>query len=217
VHIKGLSSFSKGHWKTPAAFTVHATPDLVMDGGWFYDNKTGDDMINLFGCQNFTMTNCRYEKTLSDAFDSDFSSGLVKACYFVQIGNDGVDGSGSTIEILNSDFNEISDKAISSGERSYFLAEGNRIRNAELVFVAKDQSVLKVAQNDFSGNKLDFAVFQKKPEYGPARIEFTGNLVQFSGLFQNGSEIQHAGPAMKTVKNVEELLYGNVYGKATVK
>jgi len=217
VHIKGLSSFNKGIWKTPAAFTVHATPNLIMDGGWFYDNKTGDDMINLFGCQNFSMTGYRYEKTLSDAFDSDFSSGLVKACTFVQIGNDGVDGSGSTIDIINSEFDEISDKAISSGERSYFFAQGNRIRNAELVFVAKDQSVLKVAQNDFTGNKLDFAVFQKKPEYGPARIEFTGNLTHFSGLFQNGSEIQHTGPAMKTVKNVEDLLYGIVYGKATVK
>ena len=217
LHIKGLSSFSKGIWKTPAAFTVHATPNLIMDGGWFFDNKTGDDMINLFGCQNFTMTGCRYEKTLSDAFDSDFSSGLVKACTFVNIGNDGVDGSGSRIDILNSLFDGISDKAISSGERSHFLAQGNRIRNAELVFVAKDQSVLKVASNDFTGNKLDFAVFQKKPEYGPARIEFTGNLTQFSGLFQNGSEIQHQGPALETVKNVEDLLYGNVYGKATVK
>jgi hypothetical protein len=213
----GFSSLSDGIWSTPAGITIHESNHAQIHFCQFKNNRKGDDMLNLFGCNNFNMWQCTFENILSDAFDSDFSTGIVHQCRFNKIGNDGVDGSGSNITVKNSHFNYVQDKAISSGEKSKFIAQHNTIDSCAIAFVSKDLSVLKETSNTLSNNQLDYAAFVKKPEYGPASLVSDQDLTTKKYLFQRKSIIKHRGKKTVMIKDVESKLYGNEFGRATQK
>ena len=213
----GFSSLSEGIWSTPAGITIHESHDAQIHFCTFKNNRLGDDMLNLFGCKNFNIWQCSFENILSDAFDSDFSSGVVNQCRFYNIGNDGVDGSGSMITVTNSVFNLVQDKAISSGERSQFIAHHNIIDSCAIGFVSKDLSLLDESNNTLIHNQLDYAAFIKKPEYGPASLTSDKDLKNYKYLFQRKSNIKHSGKKTVLIKDVESKLYGNEFGRATKK
>ena len=154
---------------------------------------------------------------LSDAFDSDFSNGNVFNCEFKRIGNDGVDGSGSNINIRSCTFNDVKDKAISAGEKSNFSVFNSMVSNSEIGFVSKDQSILTVSNCQQKNNQLEYAIFQKKPEYGPAKLIVDIDLNKHRYLVQKNCSIKHQGGKIKKVKDVESKLYGNEFGTATKK
>lgn len=213
----GFSSLSDGIWSTPAGITIHESHFAQILNCTFKNNRKGDDMLNLFGCNKFNMWQCSFENILSDAFDSDFSSGTVNQCKFSNIGNDGVDGSGSKITVTQSHFNFVQDKAISSGEKSQFIAHHNTIDSCAIAFVSKDLSVLKESSNKLTNNQLDYAAFVKKPEYGPPSIQSDQDLNTKKYLFQRKSIIKHGGKKIVMIKDVESKLYGNEFGRATKK
>ncbi len=213
----GLSSLKKGIWSLPSAVTAHNSHKVKFTNCTFQENRIGDDMLNIFGCKNFKIESCSFQDILSDAFDSDFSSGSVSNSKFIYIGNDGVDGSGSDINIINCTFNQIKDKAISAGEKSNFRVVKSSVRNSEICFVSKDQSSLNVTDCQSNQNKLDYAIFQKKPEYGSAKLNTDIDLNKSRYLIQNNSAINHAGGKITRVKDVESKLYGNEFGAATKK
>ncbi len=213
----GLSSLKKGIWSLPSAVTAHNSHKVNFTNCTFKGNRIGDDMLNIFGCKNFKIESCNFQDILSDAFDSDFSSGSVNGSIFINIGNDGVDGSGSNINIINCKFNRIKDKAISAGEKSNFNVVKSSVRNSEICFVSKDQSSLNVKDCNSSLNQLDYAIFQKKPEYGSAKLTTDIDLNKSKYLIQKNSIINHAGGKIKRVKDVESKLYGNEFGAATKK
>jgi hypothetical protein len=65
--------------------------------------------------------------------------------------------------------------------------------------------------------RLSAAVFQKKPEYGPAQMKIDRDLNDAHYLIEEGSTINHYGDTLYVSKNVKDLLYGNEYGRATQK
>jgi hypothetical protein len=213
----GFSSLSDGIWSTPAGITIHESHEAQFLFCKFKNNRKGDDMLNLFGCNNFYMWKCSFENVLSDAFDSDFSSGVVNQCTFQHIGNDGVDGSGSNLTVMNSMFKFVQDKAISSGEKSQFFAHHNTIDSCAIGFVSKDLSLLNESHNTLRNNQLDYAAFVKKPEYGPASIVSDKDLNNYKYLFQRKSIIKHRAKKTVMIKDVESKLYGNEFGRATKK
>lgn len=216
THFKNLSSLSKNLWKTPASITAYETP-IKFNYCSFEGNLVGDDFLNLFRCEGFEIKNSTFNNILSDAFDSDFSNGLVEGCLFTNVGNDGVDGSGSNISVINCTFNTIADKAISAGEKSHFIAKNVTVTNSAIVFVSKDQSLLEVGKFKINDNQLDFCVFQKKPEFGAGQLITSVSIAQYKYLVQKKSVIKSNDTALEYVKDVEALLYGNIYGKATQK
>jgi hypothetical protein len=217
VIFKGLSNLEHNIWKTPSAIAFHKTHDIRISHCTFLDNRRGDDYLNLFGCSQFTIEHCRFENIKSDAFDSDFSNGSVTHSLFNKIGNDGIDGSGSEIHIANCNFNYIQDKAVSSGEKSQFTITNSSIHNSEIGLVSKDKSTLQVAHTRIQHVRLSAAVFQKKPEYGPAKMKIDRDLNDAHYLIEEGSTINHYGDTLYVSKNVKDLLYGNEYGSATQK
>ena len=217
VIFKGLSNLEHEYWKTPAAITLHKTDSIRISHCTFLDNRQGDDYLNLFGCSQFTIEHCRFENVKSDAFDSDFSNGSVTHSLFNKIGNDGVDGSGSKIHIAYCKFNLIQDKAVSSGEKSQFTITNSSIHNSEIGLVSKDKSTLQVDRTRIQHVRLSAAVFQKKPEYGPAQMKIDRDLNDAHYLIEEGSTINHYGDTLYVSKNVKDLLYGNEYGRATQK
>ena len=65
--------------------------------------------------------------------------------------------------------------------------------------------------------KLGFTAFQKKPEYGPGKIKITGlttNNIEVPFLIEQSSTMIVDNINIESISGrVEDILYGNVYGK----
>ena len=70
------------------------------------------------------MKNLTISSTFSDAFDSDFSTGVIDSCSFFDVDGDAVDLSGSEVNIKNSKFKNVRDKVF-----EFFLKVKNKFKN----------------------------------------------------------------------------------------
>ena len=206
------------HQDLPSAFTVYGGK-VTIENSEFKDLKS-EDAVNLFRCK-FKIENIKIENTFSDAFDADFCSGFMKNCSFTNCGNDGVDISGGRLEISESEFFNIKDKAISAGEESKLKASKCIIQNSSMGIISKDLSVVESIENKLLDCEIGYCAFQKKGEFGPAEIlsnsdEITNCLL--NNLIEYNSNLTFDGEKVKVFQNnVIDYLYGKKYGKATFK
>lgn len=212
--FKNLTN-KKSPYNQPAAITFYETPEIKIFNSEFYSNISGDDYLNFFRCDNVNISNTLVKNTYSDALDSDFSNIIVSNSVFENIGNDAIDGSGSEILINNSKFIFCKDKAISAGEKSIFEVNNCKIINNEIGIVSKDQSIVVSLNNELDNNRLDLAVFKKKKIYSsPTFINRNTNFKNY--LVEKNSKLEGFDNLIFS-SNVEEKLYGNLYGKPTEK
>jgi len=152
-------------------------------------NGLAEDAINIVR-SNFLINNCTFKNSFSDAVDIDFSSGTIADSTFLDIGNDSIDLSGSNVQIEGIKINNSSDKGISIGEKSHVNINHIDISNAKIALAVKDKSTVyidKKLRTSSSGvpyegviiNNCEYgiAIYQKKPEYGPAEV-FVGRSDQ---------------------------------------
>ena len=87
---------------------------------------------------------------------------------------DGIDVSGSTVSVKNTSFKNISDKALSVGEKSRMTASNIIIEKTKIAAVSKDGSFLSLTDAKIkSASKAGLMAYIKKSEYGPAEIHCT--------------------------------------------
>jgi len=130
-----------------------------------------EDALNIVR-SSFKIEDIMIKGSHADAFDSDFSKGEIKKSKFIDIGNDGIDVSGTDIKVIGASFRNITDKAVSVGEKSTLFASGLDIQNSSSGVVSKDLSRARIENSFFkniSGSAL--LTFIKKEEYGAAFIE----------------------------------------------
>jgi len=137
----------------------------------FNNNYKGDDYLNIIR-SNFTINDSFFKKALFDAVDFDFSNGFVTNTVFEEIGNDALDFSGSLVKIDNIVVNNIKDKAISAGEESHVTISNSQINNSNFGLVSKDKSNILASNIEFNNLNFIAAAYQKKPEFGPAKLIF---------------------------------------------
>ena len=158
------------------------------------------------------MNNSTIENTFSDAFDADFSYGVINNCEFTNCGNDGVDISGGKSIISYSTILNISDKALSAGEESRMEINNCHIINSSLSIISKDLSITTSINNKIKDCQIAYCAFKKKNEFGSAHIISRNDsvegherktLIDFgSSLVINDSLYLHFE------EDVSELLYG---------
>lgn len=203
VDFVGMNTLRYKGWNLTGGVTVYQGK-VDMDHCSFQRNYC-EDAVNLVNSE-FTMKNCLIYATYSDGFDGDFCKGLVDNVHVSNAGNDGLDFSGSVIQILHSDILIPGDKAISGGEASRLTIENCEIRGAKLGVVAKDNSTVSVTNSEFHFCTNPFAVYQKKDEYGPAFIKSSQNKwfeTNQEFLIGPGSSINESGKIFNTV-NLED-------------
>ena len=92
------------------------------------------------------------------------------------------------------------------------------IKNSEIGIASKDLSEIILTKVNMSDLKVGFTVFQKKPEYGPGSISVTDLTIyniEIPFLIEKGSTMIFDNKNIENVKGkVEEILYGNVFGKS---
>jgi len=222
LNVKSLSKFNHvnfSHNRALDRFGMSLTGMLTFyESDVEFDNcelshNYSEDILNIIR-SNYKISNCLIHDVFSDALDCDFSTGTVHDVKFTNIGNDAIDISGRSIDLFNVSIDNAEDKGVSAGENSIMKGDEITITNSGIGVSAKDLSILTFGKLNLKNNKLDFAVFQKKEEYGPAKIVI-GEIKELKNyLLEFGSSLSINGD-IKTdyIDNVLDLIYGNLYGK----
>jgi hypothetical protein len=209
-----------------------AKPGWTLTGGvTFYESDVdirattfkahdGEDALNIVR-SDFTMAKIAFHTTLSDAFDSDFSTGRITDTSFTNIGTagggDAVDTSGSKVEISGVTFRKVSDKSISVGEASTVTVRDVTIEDTGTGLASKDRSTLTATKVLIRGARFaPLTAYIKKPEYGGATI--IADDISIEGgkqenLVQLGSRIVVSGNEITAQALDIDALYDTVMKK----
>ena len=182
-----LSSFSYNNWTNTASLTFYNS-NLSINNSEFFSNSKGDDFINIVNTNSFVIDNCFFSNIISDAVDIDFSNGVISNSRFEYCGNDAIDVSGSEVVIYNCKITNCNDKAISCGEASSVTINECDIKNSKYGIVSKDLSNVFSNNSTFDNNNYDFGVYQKKAEYGIARLIEKNSIGATNALISSTSK-----------------------------
>ena len=219
TEFSNQSNLKYGNWSLPSAVTFYESP--VKIGYSNFINNQSEDGLNLFRSYPFEVFNSTFKNTFSDAFDADFSDGTLTNCNFINAGNDAIDISGSTIVVKGCVFDKVADKALSAGEDSKMTLDSIKIDGASLAVVAKDLSKVIISNSEILNSEVVYCAFQKKQEFGPSII--VANNVTFTvfkevNLIEEKSTLKIDGEKIHDYRDdVRKYLYGNEFGKETVK
>lgn len=201
----------------PSAITFYNS-EINVNNSIFNKNTKGDDLVNTYKTK-FNFVNTKFLNSNADALDSDFSNGVLKNCDFINSGNDAIDTSGSEVEIINVKVINSLDKGISSGENSKLNIINSLFENNAIALVVKDGSKLSVYNSKINSNDLDLAVFIKKDFYSN-QLNFQSDLILEEINYLVDSKVNlitnFKNNLIKT-DNVINLMYGNKYGKESIR
>ncbi|MCH9660389.1 MAG: hypothetical protein K0U54_05700 [Bacteroidetes bacterium] len=214
--FNNLSNPNNAYWHLSGSVNFHEA-DVVISNTTFKNNRC-EDALNIIR-SSFTLTDSVFENTQSDSFDGDFVEGRITRCVFLNSGNDGIDVSGSKLDLEAINVSNPSDKAISAGENSNIIAKNITIQGGEIGIVSKDLSTISAQDVSITDTRLGISAFQKKSEYGVAAINIDNlTIVNFEVeyLIEHNSTLIIDNKEVATVSdNVIDQMYGNEYGKSS--
>ncbi|KEI72852.1 CotH kinase family protein [Endozoicomonas elysicola] len=216
LRVSHAKSPKLGLWQ-PRGATYFVNTELSTNHLKINDNSS-EDALNIIN-SNIEVSYLEVLNALSDGFDCDFCRGTVNESRFTNIGlvsgGDAIDTSGSVFLVKNSNFNLVSDKAISAGENSRLTIEDSTITNSNIAIVAKDRSEV-TANRVMLENIKEFSLmsYTKKGIFGPARLHANDiHCLQFSckskALVEKGSVLLLDGVEINSKNvNVKALYKG---------
>ena len=188
--VEKTSGISRGGWILTGGITFYES-EVTLNQTHIIDTLA-EDAINVIRSE-FSFIESEFRFVESDAFDGDFTSGEISGCLYHDIGGDAIDVSGSNVSIVDTNFIDIGDKAISAGEESVISAHDLYIESAGIGVASKDLSSVTLDQVQIIGSEhAGLAAYIKKPVYGPATILATNTAISETGtptLVQTGSRI----------------------------
>lgn len=200
VIFENLSAPNQAGWKLTGAVMFYESPvnlDHVM-----VLHQESEDGLNIVRSE-FTITNSLIKDSYADCFDADFSSGTWSDSVIIGCDNDGLDVSGSTVEITNLRVSRVGDKAISIGETSTVSMENIWVNHSYVGIATKDGSTVSARGVTILDSPYALAVYPKKPEYGPSSLTVaaldtggvgklyvveTGSSLILDGILHKGEE-----------------------------
>ena len=187
-----------------------------------FNNSRSEDALNLINSKS-KISNLKFLNSKSDGLDIDSGSSEIKNIYCKNIGNDCVDFSNANILIDEISATNVFDKTVSVGEKSNVKIKNLNIKNSEIGIAVKDNSNSEIKNYIIENTTLPIAVFVKKQEYGPAKLIVNKIKLKKSNqvfLVDNKSYLEISGKRINGTQNgtkIESLLYGNIYGRATLR
>ena len=127
-------------------------------------------------------------------------------------GNDGLDFSGSKVELKNIAVQNSFDKALSVGENSNVTADTITIEESFIGVAVKDGAKFNSQTINLRNNKYDFASFVKKIEYGSPELNVKKVSNEFSYILGDNSKIIVNGKNLSKdsadlTDNIRQILY----------
>ena len=171
--FRGLSTPESEGWKLTGAVTFYES-DIQIENCQFIENNSEDSLHVLRS--TVWLYNTHFKDAYSDAFDGDFINGQIINSTFQNAGNDAIDISGSRLSIKGVQINRTGDKGVSAGENSRVSINKLEVKQAKIAIASKDMSNVLAKNISIEDSKVGFAAYQKKSEFGPAKI----NVAQLS-------------------------------------
>lgn len=171
VIFRNLSAPAYGAWDLSGAVSFYESPVAFV--GCRFAGGTSEDLLNVMRSR-FSVTESRFAASRSDALDADFSDGLIRQSTFRECGNDCIDVSGSRLTLSDVTIRGAGDKGISVGERSEVQISDLAVANAKVAVASKDSSRVRARRVSITASRIGLSAYQKKPEFGPSRIEMAG-------------------------------------------
>ena len=165
--FKTLANHGRRQWGLTGAVTFYESPVSLL--GCRFINLRAEDALNVVRT-TFTLDRVSFSGTASDAFDADFTEGVIKNSRFHDCTNDAIDVSGSSVEIRNVRIEGVGDKGISIGEDSRAHAEQIQIERANIGIASKDMSQITCSDVQITDTQYGFTIYQKKSEFGPGNV-----------------------------------------------
>ncbi|QDU65347.1 hypothetical protein [Engelhardtia mirabilis] len=209
VTVRNTDAVARAGWVVTGGITFYHSPVTMQD--CLIEGTLAEDGTNIFGA-DFLMERVTFAGCVSDSFDGDFVSGTVRECTFRDGLADGVDVSGSDIDILDCRFLNMGDKAVSAGERSIVRVRGGLADGVSIGIASKDDSTVDARDMTILGARTyALAAFIKKPEFGPARMTATNITIRDSvlgdSIVQSGCSVELEGALLPTVDLDVNRLY----------
>ncbi len=208
TRFENLNTLNYKGWELTGAVNFYES-DVDMIHSVVYRNQC-EDGLNIIRSK-FLTEDVTFDYTWGDAFDSDFSNGMVLNCKFTNLGNDAIDFSGSTITIQDVTIDKASDKGISGGELSHLTIKNTSIRRCNIGIASKDLSIVKVTGTRVLDCNYGLVLLQKKPEFGPGTLIFNQSTIQnpqTEMLIEVGSMVIKDGTEIPgSVKDASNLFY----------
>lgn len=214
VIFKNLSAPSENDWQLMGAVNFYESPVEIINSG-FENNHKSDDYLNIIRSE-FIIENSYFKNSFADAIDLDFAKGRISNVSFLNVGSedgngDGIDFSGSVVTLESIIIDNVRDKGLSVGENSNVIAKQIEIKNANIAIANKDLSSLDIKDLIISDSKIGLAVFQKKPEFGPAKLSIQNltqtNVEELYLLEQDSSLIIDNNKLKSNAKDLATTLY----------
>ena len=215
VTVRKTNSIARAGWTTTGGITFYHAPVTMTD--CLIEGTLAEDGTNIFGA-DFLLDRVTFSGCESDSFDGDFVTGTIRDSVFRDGKADGVDLSGSNVLVEGSQFLNLGDKGLSIGENSTCRVVNCQIEATSIGIAAKDLSEVSVSSTQFRKIKhYAFAVFVKKPEFGPAKVTADGVVIGSATmpyLVQTGSSLSMDGRLTPTQnidvnKLYDEKILGN--------
>jgi hypothetical protein len=216
--VRDTHGVALGDWNLTGGVNFYASSVTIEDSQFV--GSHGEDALNIIHSE-FEILGMEISETASDAFDADFSTGWVDNSRFSNIGTagggDAIDVSGSEIIVRNTILQDVSDKALSVGERSEMSVTNVTIANVGTGAAAKDGSTLTIKDSTIrAASFAALTAYIKKPEYGPATItadNVTIEATETAALAQTGNQITVDGEAVAEQDVDVDALYETVMRK----
>ncbi len=215
VRFAGLQAPRSGNWTVTGGVTFYESP-VTMENVVFEDSQT-EDALNIVRSK-FLLRDVAFRNIRYDAFDGDFTEGEIHNARFENVGNDGLDFSGSTVMVTGATMTGIGDKGISAGEGSTLYVSGVAVSASEVAFASKDASRLTVTDSRIENTRVGFTAYMKKPEFGSGTIHaerIVQQGVEVDTLIDRTSSMVLDGRAVPRTSGVKASMYGAEYGAAS--
>lgn len=210
VIFENLQRPSQGAWGLTGAVTFYNSP--VRIDSCIFRGLGSEDCLNITRSE-FTMDNSLFANCSFDAFDGDFVTGTVTNTHFRNIGNDGVDISGSKVQIRDISVIRAGDKSVSVGEESIVSGSGIEVAEANIGVASKDGSTVHLSNVRIRQCRIGFAAYRKKSEYTEAAMVVDSAVLSDTDipyLIETGSTLSINGELVTgTSAHVYDSLYGN--------
>ncbi len=205
-------------------FSLYGAVNFINSKNFIRDTifkkSHSEDFINFINSKT-ELENIELINTASDAIDVDEGELKFINLKCRNIGNDCLDFSNSEINGRNFFAEKVQDKSISVGEGSKVEIKNLSLNNSEIAIAVKDSSKANISNIKINNSTVPFAVFVKKSEYGPAYLKVDNLILNKSNdvfLVDKISTLEVNGKRIfgnLEGKNIEGMMYGNLYGKQT--
>jgi hypothetical protein len=209
VTVRGTREVMRSGWVTTGGVTFYHSP-VSMELCRF-EGSLAEDALNVFGT-DVVLDRVKFVGNASDSFDGDHVTGTIQMCTFREGLGDGVDLSGSQVEVIDCTFYALGDKAVSVGERSDVRVRAGLFERTPIGIASKDGSVVHVEGATIRlSSSYALAAYVKKREFGPSRLIARGVGIEGSGLgdtiVQTGCVLEVEGVLVPTTDLDVEALY----------